>query len=120
MASYRESLLLSQELGDPLGIVQAVEGVAAVGVATSSGESTMLGERSGRLLGAAAAQREVLGTPLRPTERPIVEQAEAAARAQLGDAAYERALAEGRDLSLDQAAALALELAREVEATASS
>ena len=95
MASLRESLVLCQAHGDPLGIVQAVEGVAAVGVATSSGASATRGERAGRLLGAAAAQRAVRGAPLRPTMRPIVEQAEAAARAQLGDAAYEGATGRG-------------------------
>ena len=119
MVSYRESLMLSQELGDSLGILEAVEGVAAVGVGDEQRRVDAAGERAARLLGAAAAQREVRGTPLRPTDRPIVEQAQAAARAQLGDAAYERALAEGHELSLDQAAALALELAREMQAAAS-
>jgi tetratricopeptide (TPR) repeat protein len=119
MASLRESLVLCQEHGEPLGIVQAVEGVAAVGVAASSGASTMPGERAGRLLGAAAAQRAVRGAPVRPAMRPIVEQAETAARAQLGDAAYERVLAEGGALSLDQAAALALELTQEMQEVSS-
>jgi predicted ATPase/class 3 adenylate cyclase len=51
MATYRECLALCQHLGNQLGIVQSIEGVAAVGVATSSHGSTLLGERSGRLLG---------------------------------------------------------------------
>ena len=119
LASYRESLVLCQKLGDPLGIVQAVEGVAAVAAETAACESTTQSERAAEVLGAAAAQREVLGTPLRPAERQVVERAEAAARAQLGDAAYERALAEGRTLSLEQAADLALDLVQSTQAAIS-
>ena len=119
MASYRECLLLCQKLGDPLSIVLAVEGVAAVAAETARAESTTQSERAAEVLGAAAAQREVLGTPHRPAERQVVERAEAAARAQLGDAAYERALAEGRTLSLEQAADLALDLVQTTQAAMS-
>jgi hypothetical protein len=116
MARFRESLVRSRELADPLSTINAVDGVAAVISSSSDQNSTMCVEQAVRLLGATTAQRESRGTPLRPIERPVVEQAQAAARAQLGEAGYARVLAEGRALSLDEAADLAHELAREVQA----
>jgi hypothetical protein len=56
-----------------------------------------------RLLGAAGAAREALGTPLQPSRRAIGEQILTAARARLGDAAFAATWAEGRALSLEEA-----------------
>jgi hypothetical protein len=70
------------------------------------------------LLGAAAAQREALRAPIRRTEQLIVERAVELARDCLGEDGYQRALNEGWAISLDRAAEVALELAREIEAGA--
>jgi predicted ATPase/DNA-binding SARP family transcriptional activator len=65
-------------------------------------------ERAARLLGAAASFRELIGFPLRPIDRPILDRITTAARSQLGDIAFEAALARGRGMSLDQAVEYAL------------
>jgi hypothetical protein len=74
------------------------------GVATATGRA----ELAARLLGAAEALREELGLPLSPADSPAVEATAAAARAALGDEAFEAARAEGRALPLEQAIAEAL------------
>jgi hypothetical protein len=68
-----------------------------------------LPERTARLLGAAEALRAAIGLPLPPAERPDYERTVAAARAQLDEAAFATAWAQGRAMSLDQLVAYALE-----------
>jgi tetratricopeptide (TPR) repeat protein len=65
--------------------------------------------RAARLLGAAAALRDEIGTPVPPVEQADYDQALARAREQLGLAAFETAWDEGRLLDWKQAAAYALE-----------
>jgi tetratricopeptide (TPR) repeat protein len=74
------------------------------GIATATGRE----ERAARLLGAAEALREELGLPLSPADSPAVEATAAAARAALGDEAFEAARAAGRALPLERAVAEAL------------
>jgi len=101
-AQYEESLSNRRDMGDQLGTARALEGLAAVVAA----RSTSL--HAARIWGAAERLREVIGTPLSPTERPRYDQYRAAARtAAPDDAAFDRAWQEGRALTLDQAIALA-------------
>ena len=67
-------------------------------------------ERAARLWGAAAAQGQALvGRPLRTDRGVELDQAASALRAQLGDAAFDAAWAEGQAMTLEQAVAYALE-----------
>jgi hypothetical protein len=98
----REGLVLLRDLGNLRGCTEGLELLASI--AGTAGQ----GERAARLLGAAAAQRETLGTPQPPQEQVEVEQAVAAARAALGEEAWAAAYAAGRALSREQAVAEAL------------
>jgi hypothetical protein len=60
-------------------------------------------------LGAAAAVRDAIGVFLPPTERRRHETAVATAQANLGNAAWEIAWAEGRVMPLERAIVYALE-----------
>jgi Tetratricopeptide repeat len=102
-ALYEESLAICWELGDKPVVLRDLEGLAAVAVA--QGES----ERAARLFGAAEGLREAIGTPRPPAERAEHDRSVAAARAALGEEALAAAWAGGRDLSLEQAVALALQ-----------
>jgi predicted ATPase/class 3 adenylate cyclase len=99
----REGLALFRELGDPRRCAEGLEQLA--NTAGAAGQ----GHRAARLLGAAGALRETLGAPQPANEREDTEQAVAAARAALGEAAWTVAYAAGKALTLDEAVAEALE-----------
>jgi predicted ATPase len=101
-ALYEESLALGWELGDKWDIAGSLEELAIVAGKLDQAE------RAVRLFGAVEAVREALGTPLPPGERARLEQGLAAARAQLGEAAFAAALEEGRRMTLEEAVAYAL------------
>jgi tetratricopeptide (TPR) repeat protein len=61
-----------------------------------------------QLLAAAAVLRQSMGAPVRPADRPAIEEALAAARMAQGDAAFKGAWASGQTLPLEQAVARAL------------
>jgi hypothetical protein len=65
--------------------------------------------RAVSFLGAAEASRERLGTPILPIERREYESSLAAAHAQLDEATFAKAWAEGRALAIEQAIELALQ-----------
>jgi len=69
-------------------------------------------EWAARLLGAAGALRDALGSPLPPVDRADRDRSLAAARAVLGEAAFAAASAERRAMELEQAVADTLEGAR--------
>jgi predicted ATPase/DNA-binding SARP family transcriptional activator/DNA-binding CsgD family transcriptional regulator len=100
--SFKEALAISQEAGMKASIINALEGMASL--AGALGEVT----RAAHLRGAAEAAREVTGIALPPGERALHEPYLAAARSQLGEAAWEEALSAGRAMSLKEAAAYAL------------
>jgi predicted ATPase/class 3 adenylate cyclase len=102
VALYREGLALSQGLGDRLRLVRELEGLATALAAESHFE------RGARLLGAAEAEREVLGSAQHPMDRPAVERTVARLRAALGDTGFTGAWAGGRALALDDAIVEAL------------
>jgi predicted ATPase/DNA-binding CsgD family transcriptional regulator len=94
--AYEESLLRGLAIVD---IATALEGLAVV--AAAQGETTW----AVRLLAAAAALRDSLGAPLPPVSRTNYERCVAAARAHLGEQAFEVAWAQGRDMTWEQALA---------------
>ena len=99
----REALALYWELADQRRCAVGLEELA------SSAGMAGLSERAARLLGAASALREALGTPQPPQEQAETEQATAAARSTLGEAAWAAAFAAGRALPLERAIAEALD-----------
>ena len=60
------------------------------------------GERAARLLGAAAALREMFGYPVEPLDRRFYDQSVSATREQLTPGQFGAAWAEGQALSLEQ------------------
>ena len=101
-ALHHEGLLIRRELGDRLGIVYALEGLAAM-------VAVLGGLTCARLFGAADRLRKELGTPPPPNELSLYEQRVAAARESWGDdPAFDQAWQEGRALTLEQAMELAL------------
>jgi non-specific serine/threonine protein kinase len=76
----------------------------AAAVAGSQGQPV----RSARLWGAVESLHEAIGSTISPLERHFYGPYIAAARAQLGEAAWEAAWAEGKAMSLDEAVKYAL------------
>jgi non-specific serine/threonine protein kinase len=106
LALYSEALDLGRKHPLTRVVAEVIEGVAVVTVATGRAE------RGARMLGAAEALRERIGLRLRVgANQPALEQAVAAVRAVLGEAAFAAAWAAGRQLSPAQAVAEALDLA---------
>jgi predicted ATPase/class 3 adenylate cyclase len=101
-AYLKESLQLSRAIGARGLSVEALESMAWLAVAEAQvAHGTRLG-------GAAEALREMLGAALHPVLRGGHDQAVAAMRAALGEAAFTAAWAEGRALPQEEAVALAL------------
>jgi class 3 adenylate cyclase/tetratricopeptide (TPR) repeat protein len=101
-ALYQESLLLGREMGDKRGIVETLIGLAGV----AAGSSDMPGAT--RLASSAENLRVSIHLVLGPVEELIYGQAVSAARAALGDDAFDTTWAEGRAMMLEDAIALAL------------
>jgi hypothetical protein len=101
-ASLQESLQLKREIGDKQGIAFSLEGLATIARLESRGDL------AARLLGSAAALREAIGAPLPSAERTDYDRDVAAVRAQLGEAAFAKAWAEGRAMTLEPAIDYAL------------
>ena len=100
LALYREAMHLLGELGVRLRLAECLEGVA--GIAASDGTLA----EAARLVGAAAALREAMGTPIPPCARPEVDRTIDSMKAGLGPEAYASVWDAGGHLSLDQALAL--------------
>ena len=83
-------------------MIEALEGMASL--AGVMGKAT----RAAHLWGAAEAAREATGIAFSPGELALHEPYLASARSRLGDAAWKEALAEGRAMSLEEAAEYAL------------
>jgi hypothetical protein len=97
-----EGLVLNRKIGNSAYGVYCLEGFA--GLAGERGQ----GARAARLWGAAEALRESIGSPPTPEARPYYEGSIAAARALLGERAWEAAFAEGSAMSPEEAAGYAL------------
>jgi len=99
----REALrrLAELEFKDIIGY--CFEGLAAVLAYTGQGDA------AARLLGAAEALRESLGVDLAPAERETHDETTAAVRQAVGEERFSDAWRQGRELSLDEATAYALQ-----------
>lgn len=113
-ACYEESLILRQETGEKEGIATALEGLAAVAVMQRQAMS------AARLYGSAESLRSILGAPLTPIDRSYYEQTVATVRAQLDEAVFMRAWAEGRAMPLEQAIAAAKQVKAAEQSTPAS
>jgi hypothetical protein len=98
-----EALQMKQALGARRHIAISLENMAGIAGAE------LRGERAARLLGAASAIRELIGTPQPEPERTATERAVGPARAGLGKQKWHAALEAGRTMKLEQAITYALE-----------
>jgi predicted ATPase/DNA-binding SARP family transcriptional activator/DNA-binding CsgD family transcriptional regulator len=101
-ASFEEALVMSRSVGRKPTVINALEGMASL--AGAVGEAI----RAARLRGAAEAAREATGIALPPGERVLHEPYLAATRSGVGEAVWDEALSEGREMSLEEAAEYAL------------
>jgi predicted ATPase/DNA-binding XRE family transcriptional regulator len=90
IAEYAESLAVWEEEGDSWGIAECVRGLAGIAVARGHAAQAVL------LFSAADALSQTIGRPLPPADQPAYERDVAAARASVGDSAFDAAWAEGR------------------------
>jgi non-specific serine/threonine protein kinase len=112
-ALFEESLTLFQELGNKIGVAECLEGLASVAAAECQPErGRQTAQRATQLFGAAEALREVASTPVPPYRRADYDRDIAAARAQLDQAAFATAWAEGRAMTMEQVVAYALDTIR--------
>jgi predicted ATPase/class 3 adenylate cyclase/DNA-binding CsgD family transcriptional regulator len=95
---HQAALAVCAERGYPLGVVDSLEALAAVAATQESWAE------AARLLGATAHRRDELGYR---RNRRTTAPAEGAARAGLGDEAFEAAWAEGEALTVEEAVAYA-------------
>jgi DNA-binding CsgD family transcriptional regulator/tetratricopeptide (TPR) repeat protein len=102
-ASLREALSISQGAGRKATVINALEGLSSL--AGAKGEDT----RAAILWGSAETARQNTGIALPPGERAFHEPYLASVRSRQGGEAWEEALAEGRTMSLDEAAEYALD-----------
>jgi DNA-binding CsgD family transcriptional regulator/Tfp pilus assembly protein PilF len=111
-ALLKESLAIDVELGSKADIAETLEGLAAA--------SGALGEhvRAARLWGMAGALRETIDVPWWSAERLLHEPQLVAARSRMDEARWETALAEGRNMGLEDAVEYGL--SEEETTTASS
>jgi len=103
-ALFQESLTTQREVGNKQGIAECLVGLG--GLTAASGQP----EWATWLFGAAEALLDLIGAPLAPADRAEYERDLAIARAQLDEAAFTAAWAQGRALSLEQAITYALRL----------
>jgi tetratricopeptide (TPR) repeat protein len=97
-----EALRLRGEAGDKLGMIYCLIGIA--GVAGRQAQPV----RAARLCAAATALQQAIGTHIPPGPGALYERELRAVQAQLDEAAFAAAWAEGQDMSLGEAVAYAL------------
>ena len=102
-ALCEQSLAIKRELGDRWGIAYSLEAFAAL--AAAQGQA----ERAAKLFGTAEALRETLSAPLRPSEGADHDRAVSRVQSLLPTETFASAWTLGRAMTLDQAAAFALE-----------
>jgi hypothetical protein len=103
-----EALEMRRDLSDRLSMAHSLDSIAAT--ASRAG----FAEAGARLYGTGARLREELGAPVPASERARYETGLEMTRSAIGDEAYERAWAAGRALSLEDAVAEALDIARQI------
>jgi len=100
--SLKEALALNRELGNWAEGAYCLEGFAGLAGAKAQGG------RAARLWGAAEALRKTISAPLSSEGRLLFERSMVATRAQLGEAAWEAAFAQGMAMAPEEAAEYAL------------
>ncbi len=105
-ALLKDSLLLFREMGSKGGFTFCLEGMAEVAVARKQDPVGAL--RAARLLAAAWALREAIDDRHQPTERSAYVRVVATVRAELDEATWEQAWAEGQSMTIEQAVEYAL------------
>ena len=102
---YRDALLAAHGFGQADHVCYALEGLAESWIARGHAWTDAV-----RLFGVAAAARAELGTSPYGPELELYENSIIAAQQKLGEKRYSNALTEGKQLTLDDAIALALSL----------
>jgi hypothetical protein len=102
-ALLREAMILQRQEGHKARQVESLEGCAEL--AASHGQAA----RAARLLGASVAARAAIVAPSSPGEQALRERTITTVRAQLDEATFAAAWADGHAMSLGQALAYALE-----------
>jgi predicted ATPase/DNA-binding XRE family transcriptional regulator len=99
---HRQALQVALEVGDRRRIAFCLEGLAQAMAAEQS-------LRAAHLIGAASQLREDIAAPLPPSERADYDDVLAQLRERIGSTAVNRALADGRAMTLEQTLALAFD-----------
>jgi hypothetical protein len=98
----QEGLRLERKLGARQGIVECLEALAEVAGGRRQRPAVEAWATAARLLGAAAALREALGTDIQPGDRPDYERRVEAVRIALGKEAFAVAWTAGRAMTPEQ------------------
>jgi hypothetical protein len=101
-AHLAEALTLAWAKGPRFMVAAALDALGVEAVRQGQAEHGVC------LLAATAAVRRAMGTPVRPADRPVLEDALAAVRVALGDAAFAGVWAGGQPLPLERVVARAL------------
>jgi adenylate cyclase len=100
---YTESLQMNRELGDGWAIAYLLEDIGCLEVLTGQPVRAL------KLVGAAFALREKIGAPLPVNDQAKLDKALQTARESLSNAEQAAAWAEGKEMTLEQALAFAME-----------
>jgi non-specific serine/threonine protein kinase len=100
---YEESLKLISIMGDRRAFACGLEGMAALVAAQGQPD------KATRLFSAAASIRELIGSPLPPSDQTRHKQVVMAIQAQLSEDQFAQAWAEGKSKTMEQIMAFALE-----------
>ncbi len=103
---FKKGIEVSLKQGDKEGVAYCLEGLAEI--VGLYGEGPEHNGKSARLFGAAAASRNILGTPLPPMDRAFYDRSMAAIHLQLEDTLFATAWAEGQAMTLEEAVKVAL------------
>jgi tetratricopeptide (TPR) repeat protein len=101
---YRDTIREWQNIGHRAAIAHELECFAFIAKAQEEEE------RAARLFGAAAILREHINIPMNPSERMEYDREVNDLRANMEEAAFTKAWAEGRDLTMEQAIEYTLEI----------
>jgi hypothetical protein len=99
----RESLSLNRELGDPRGVLACLAGFADIAVVQEK-----FG-RAAKIMAAVQTQLATMGMQLLPVDKMEYERNLVQLRAQFDERTLNKFWAKGKDMSLEQAIAFALE-----------
>jgi tetratricopeptide (TPR) repeat protein len=105
----QESLLIRRDMGNRRGVVECLEALARTEARSQDPPDMQSSQWATKLLGAAAALRDGMKSPLPPAVRAQQEMLVELLRSRLGEAEWAAAWGEGEALDLEEAVAYALE-----------